>query len=101
MVRRLVPKHILIMEDLYNDEGDSTAQTPEPESTEEDSQEPNEEDKGEITGLLPKEILMGKDFKVGEEVVLKITAIHDDEIQVAYATGKSDKSSKGSDSNYD
>lgn len=35
--------------------------------------------------VLPKSILAGKDFKVGEEVVLRITAIHDDSISVTYA----------------
>lgn len=44
-------------------------------------------DKASSTALLPKSILMGKDFKVGEEVVLKITAIRGDSVQVEYATG--------------
>jgi hypothetical protein len=38
--------------------------------------------------MLPKEILMGKDFKVGEEVVLQIKAIHGDSVEVAYAPEK-------------
>lgn len=42
-------------------------------------------DDGE-TAVLPKSILAGKDFKPGEEVVLKIVAIHDDSVEVAYAT---------------
>lgn len=50
---------------------------------------------GEQTYLLPKSVLMGKDFKVGEEVVLKITGMHDDSIEVAYATEKGD--GKGED----
>lgn len=48
------------------------------------------EDQGEETALLPKSILAGKEFKVGDEVVLKITAMHEDQIEVAYATEKSD-----------
>lgn len=36
--------------------------------------------------VLPKEILMGKEFKPGDEVVLKIRAIHGDQIEVEYAT---------------
>lgn len=40
------------------------------------------------TSLLPKSVLMGKDFKVGDEVVLKITAIHGDEVAVEYASGE-------------
>ncbi len=37
------------------------------------------------TALLPKSILMGKKFDVGDEVVLRITGIHENEISVAYA----------------
>jgi hypothetical protein len=51
--------------------------------------DPSEDQEHETSALLPKSILAGKDFKVGEEVVLKIDAIHDDEIEVSYATGKS------------
>lgn len=44
-----------------------------------------ESDEGNTAvGLLPKSILMGKDASVGDELILKITAIHDDQIQVAY-----------------
>jgi len=50
---------------------------------------PKDEQEEETSALLPKSILAGKEFKVGEEVVLKIDAIHDDEIEVSYATGKS------------
>ena len=44
------------------------------------------------TALLPKSILMGKEFNVGDEVVLKISAIHDNEVEVEYAPaeGKSE-----------
>lgn len=37
------------------------------------------------TGLLPKSLMAGKDFKVGEEIVLKITAIHENDFEVEYA----------------
>ena len=40
------------------------------------------------TAILPKTILAGKDFKPGEEVVLKIVAIHDNDIEVEYAPEK-------------
>ena len=47
------------------------------------------EDKGDsVEAVLPKAILAGKEFKVGDEVVLKITAMHDNEISVAYAPAK-------------
>lgn len=48
----------------------------------------SEESKDSPRGLLPKSILMGKDFKPGDEIVLKIDAIHDDEVEVSYATEK-------------
>ncbi len=38
------------------------------------------------TAILPKSILAGKDFKPGEEIVLKITAIHDNDVEVEYAS---------------
>lgn len=48
-------------------------------------------------GLLPKSILMGKKFNVGDEVVLEITAIHDDQVEVKYSTEEApeDKSEEG------
>lgn len=52
-----------------------------------DQTEPTEAGSGEgetAVGLLPKSILMGKDVSVGDELVLKITGINDDQIQVAY-----------------
>lgn len=35
--------------------------------------------------LLPKSVLMGKSFRVGDEVVLKITALRGSEVEVEYA----------------
>lgn len=49
------------------------------------------EQEGEIdgqTGILPKSILAGKDFKVGEELVLKIMRIGEKDVEVAYAPEK-------------
>lgn len=48
----------------------------------------SDDDKGSEgeTALLPKTILAGKEFKPGDEVVLKIVAMHGDEVEVAYAT---------------
>lgn len=43
------------------------------------------------TAVLPKSILMGKEFKPGDEVVLKIVRMHEDEIEVEYATGEEEK----------
>lgn len=47
-----------------------------------------EGDKGEVTGILPKEILMGKSFNVGDEVVLRITRIGEKDVEVSYAEDK-------------
>jgi hypothetical protein len=70
-------------EDNYSDTPDNESAEPTPDN---ESQESNESPRG----LLPKSILMGKDFKPGDEIVLKIDAIHDDEVEVSYATEKSD-----------
>lgn len=43
---------------------------------------------GGQTALLPKSILGGKEFKAGEEVVLKITHVYEDEVAVEYASEK-------------
>lgn len=37
------------------------------------------------TALIPKTLLGGKEFKVGEEVVLKIVHEYEDEVEVEYA----------------
>lgn len=42
----------------------------------------------EQTGLLPKALMAGKDFKVGDEIVMKITAIHEKDFEVEYAPEK-------------
>lgn len=46
---------------------------------------------GEARGLLPKDLMAGKDFKVGDEIMLKITAIHEKDFEVEYAPEKSDE----------
>jgi hypothetical protein len=48
------------------------------------------QDDGE-TAVLPKSILAGKKFNPGDEVVLEVVKIMDDEVVVKYATGKDDK----------
>src|SRR5574342_131837 len=62
----------------------------EDEVSEKDDSPMEEEDEGEATALLPKSILGGKEFKPGEEVVLQIKAVYDDEVEVAYAKEKKD-----------
>lgn len=51
---------------------------------------PGGESEGEGSGqtaLLDKSILGGKPFNVGDELVLKVEAIHENEIEVSYAKG--------------
>src|SRR5215813_14044884 len=48
------------------------------------------EDRGDdyegATGILPKSLMAGKDFKVGEEIVLQITRIGEKDFEVKYAS---------------
>ena len=72
------------MADYYPNPGDETgtsASAP-PET------KPKPEDQDETTALLPKTILGGKEFEPGDEVVLKIVHIYEDEVEVAYAPEK-------------
>lgn len=59
------------------------------------------EEDSESTALLPKSILMGKKFKPGEEVVLKIVHIYDDEVEVAYAKSSDQEEEKDDGSEMD
>lgn len=70
--------------DLYPQMGGSRDTSPE--APEGGNEEPHDES-GE-TALLPKSILAGKEFRPGEEVVLKIVRVHDDEVEVEYAPEK-------------
>lgn len=66
----------------YYDDGPETPQKPE-------APPPEEQDAGdEKTALLPKSVTGGKTFEPGEEIVLKVVAVHDDELEVSYATEK-------------
>lgn len=61
------------------------------ESDMKDAPSTEEKDKDQ-TALLPKSILGGKTFEPGEEVVLKIVHVYEDEVEVAYATEEKKKS---------
>ena len=77
--------------DYYND-------GPEQESPSEQSSPGEEKDpRDSKTALLPRSILAGKEFEPGDEVVLKIVAMHDDEIEVEYAGDSGDKKDSSSD----
>lgn len=75
------------MPDNYYDDGPgAAAAAPAPDK---DGPPPKDEQtSNEQTALLPKTILGGKEFNVGDEVVLKVTAIHEDSVQVEYAQDK-------------
>lgn len=82
-------------DDLYSDEGmQDNAPTDDPKKPMPEGEDgENREDQGESTALLPKSILMGKTFEVGDSVVLKITGMHDNEVMVEYdSSGTKDES---------
>lgn len=49
------------------------------------------EEGGVQTALIPKSLLMGKEFNPGDEVVLEIVHLYEDEVEVKYAPEKKDK----------
>lgn len=53
---------------------------------------PEEAEGKHPTGILPKDLMAGKDFQVGEEIVLKITAIHENDFEVEYSYGDKSES---------
>lgn len=55
--------------------------------------EKTEEEGAGESAMLPKSILAGKDFNPGDELVLKVVALHGDEVEVEYA--KSEGGDKG------
>lgn len=74
----------------YYDDGPEAPQKPE-------APPPEQEDAGdEKTALLPKSVTGGKDFEPGDEIVLKVVAVHDDELEVSYATEKGESEGKPS-----
>ena len=76
-------------EDLYSDNmGDAPPPGEDKSKTEGDAEDESRGDEQEA--ILPRSILAGKEFNVGDELTLKVTAIRDGEISVKYATGKSE-----------
>jgi hypothetical protein len=75
------------MDDNYDDTGavpNKPTANAEPEKMEgENSDQP--------TAIIPKSLLAGKEFNVGDEVCLEITEMHEDDVSVRY----SQKSGKG------
>lgn len=64
-----------------------------PPAKEKDASESNED--GQKTYVLPKAVLEGKEFDVGDELVLRIVSMQDDQIEVTYAPAK-DQEKEGS-----
>lgn len=52
------------------------------------------EEEGEDTVLIPKGILQGKEFKVGDEVVLKLTHEYEEDFAAEYASEEPNKGPK-------
>lgn len=53
--------------------------------------EPEEEKSEEATAVIPKELLGGKDFKPGEEIMLEIVQLTEDGAVVKYSEGKGEE----------
>ena len=73
------------MPDSYYPEAEDAASNSTPTSA--DTSSEDTETAEEQTALLPKTILAGKQFDPGDEVVLKIVKVYENEVEVAYATG--------------
>lgn len=46
---------------------------------------------GGETALIPKSLLMGKEVNPGDEVILKVVHIYEDEVEVQYPTGEAEE----------
>lgn len=46
------------------------------------------EEGGVQTALIPKSLLMGKEFNPGDEVVFEVVHLYEDEVEIKYATGE-------------
>lgn len=75
-------------QDYYNDgpEEEAPGSTPNKQEREEDMDE-----RDEATALIPKSVTGGKDFQPGDEIVLEVIAVHEDELEVRYAKEKGGK----------
>jgi hypothetical protein len=77
-------------DDLYSDNMGDAA--PKPEDQKPDQEEDTRGDDQEA--ILPRTILAGKEFNVGDELVLEVTAIRDGEISVKYSHPKDEDSAQ-------
>lgn len=81
------------MPNYYNDGPDESEMPPKSSDQEEPKEEMDEGD--EKTAMLPKSVTGGKDFQVGDEIVLEVVAVHEDDLQVKYASEKGGKEEEG------
>lgn len=69
------------------------------ESVSEESSSPEASQRGATEGgetaLIPKSLLMGREFNPGDEVVLKVVHIYEDEVEVQYATEEPEEEESG------
>ena len=82
---------------------DSYSDTSAPEPDSHDSEPEKEDEDSESAGssaLLPKSLFSGKDFKVGDEIVLKITHLYEDQFSAVYAPEKSSEHTESEDPDY-
>ncbi len=85
--------------DMYSDNpgGDETStDTPAQTDTSKPADNKDAHAEGE-TALLPKSLMAGKDFKPGEEIVLKVVRLYGDEFEVEYSHGEDKSDEKNED----
>lgn len=69
----------------YDDYGGSDDM---PKMDREPMEDKDHDEEGETTALLPKSILAGKKFEPGDEVILKVVRLFEDEVEVEYSHGE-------------
>jgi hypothetical protein len=82
----------------YMGDAGGPPEAPPPEAPDETTPEKTTDTPDAATALLPKSVLGGKEFKPGEEVVLKVTHVYEDEVEVEYAPSEPTTETKPSPS---
>jgi hypothetical protein len=60
-----------------------------------EKEESGSNEDGQKTYVLPKAVLEGKEFEPGDELVLRIVSMHEDQIEVTYAPAKEQEKGEG------
>lgn len=80
------------MPDYYSDNpGPDTMTEDAPPSSDDGNDKPAEDSGDHPTALIPKSLLAGKDFKPGDEMVVRIDRILEDQVEISYAPEKPGK----------